>query len=199
LPRKSLADILPPLAAALDDTFGKHPTGPTNWFQLDARDSGDVWPWVYLNHAAIKARGLDPAAVADYAAQWIGNRPFMLTAYTRKQIESSTLPPTGSSAEKEVKAILERVKLAYRPERCGDLIGIPRPGVLVTGYPEGTSHGSPHEYDTHVPVLAFGAGVPALGKRTEPKSSLIVAPTIAALLGMEPPASAKEKPAFEVK
>ncbi|HEY3788104.1 MAG TPA: hypothetical protein VGL71_04575, partial [Urbifossiella sp.] len=176
-------------------TFGKPPTGPTRWFELDPRDAGEVWPWVYLNQKAIKERGLDPAAVADFAAQWIGNRPFMQTAFTRKQIETGTLPPVGPGSEKEVKAILDRVKLAYRPDRCGDLIGIPRPGVLVTGYPEGTNHGSPHNYDTHVPVLAFGAGVPAMGKRTEPKSSLIVAPTVSTLLGIDPPATAKEKPA----
>jgi hypothetical protein len=197
--RKSLADLLPPLAAALDDTFGKHPAGPTNWFELDGRDAGNVWPWVYLNQTAIKARGLDPVAVADFAAQWIGNRPFMQTAFTRKQIESGTMPPVGTGREKEIKAILQQVKLSYRPDRCGDVIGIPQPGVLVTSYAEGTGHGSPHGYDTHVPVLAIGAGVPALGKRTEPKSSLIVAPTVAALLGIDPPATAKEKPAFEMK
>ncbi len=196
--RKSLAEIVPPLAAALNDAFGIAPMGPTQWFQLDARDSGEVWPWLYLNHAAIKGRGLDVEKVADFAAQWIGNRPFMETAFTRKQIETGTLPPVASNKESDVTAILGRVKLAYRPERCGDLIGIPRPGVLVTGYPEGTSHGSPHDYDRHVPILAIGSGVPSLGKRSEPKSSLIVAPTVAALLGIDPPAAAKEKLVFDI-
>ena len=195
--RKSVVEIRPPLSAALDETYGKSPKGPTQWFEGEPRDTTDLWPWVYLNHAAIKERGLEPATVADFAAQWIGNRPFMQTAFTRKQIETNAMPPVGAGKEKVVKEILDRVKLAYRPERCGDLIGIPNPGVLVTGYAEGTSHGSPHNYDTHVPVLAFGAGVPALGKRIEPKSSLIVAPTLAALLGVDPPAAAKEKPAFE--
>ena len=115
--------------------------------------------------------------------------------YDEKQLNA--MPPVGAGKEKEIREILDRVKLAYRPDRCGDLIGIPRPGVLVTGYAEGTSHGSPHNYDSHVPVLAFGVGVPALGKRNEPKSSLIVAPTLAALLGVDPPTTAKEKPAFD--
>jgi hypothetical protein len=196
--RKSIVDLLPPLAAALEDTFGKHPTGPTRWFELEGRDAQMVWPWVYLNQTAIKQRNLDPAAVADFAAQWIGNRPFMQTAFTRKHIETGTLPPANPSSEKDVRAILEKVKLAYRPDRCGDIIGIPRPGVLVTGYPDGTGHGSPHGYDTHVPVLAIGVGVPAIGKRSEPRSSLIVTPVLAGLLGIDPPSAAKEKLPFEV-
>ena len=196
--RKTIADLLPALAADLDDTFGKHPTGPTRWFELDARDAQDLWPWLYLNHEAIEKRGLDLAIVADYCAQWIGNRPFMQTAFTRKQIETNALPAGTLALEKDVRAILEKVKLAYRPDRCSDVIGIPKPGVLVSGYPDGTGHGSPHDYDAHVPVLAVGAGVPALGKRGERRSSLIVAPTVAGLLGIEPPPTAKEKPAFEV-
>jgi predicted AlkP superfamily pyrophosphatase or phosphodiesterase len=193
--RKSVRDLLPQLAAALDDAYGIPPGGPTNWFELETRDNSDLWPWLYLNHKAIAARKLDPAAVADFAAQFIGNRGFMQTAFTRKHIESGTLPPGGNQAE--AKAMLERVKLAYRPDRCGDVIGIPKPGVLVTGYATGTSHGSPHTYDTHIPVMAFGAGVPALGKKTEPRSSLIVAPTMAALLGIDPPEAAREKPVFD--
>ncbi|MFO0803296.1 MAG: alkaline phosphatase family protein [Gemmataceae bacterium] len=193
--RKSVRDVLPQLAAALDDAYGIPPGGPTNWFELETKDNSDLWPWLYLNHKAIAARKLDPAAVADFAAQFIGNRGFMQTAFTRKQIESGTLPPGGNQAE--TKAMLERVKLAYRPDRCGDVIGIPKPGVLVTGYGTGTSHGSPQGYDTHIPVMAFGAGVPGLGKRTEPRSSLTVAPTLAAILGLEPPAAAMEKSAFD--
>jgi hypothetical protein len=65
--------------------------------------------------------------------------------------------------------------------------------VLVTPYPDGTNHGTPHEYDTHVPVLVYGAGVPPLGKRDAPVSSLVVAPILARSLGIDPPAGAKEK------
>jgi arylsulfatase A-like enzyme len=194
--RKNVHDLLPQLAAELDNVFGKSPTGPTRWFELESRDNSDLWPWLYLNHNAIAQRKLDPAVVADYVAQWVGNRPFMQTAFTRKQIESSTPPPGGNQTE--LRAMLDRVKLAYHPDRCGDVIAISKPGVLITGYATGTSHGSPHPYDTHVPVLAFGNGVPGLGKRSEAKSSLIVAPTVAALLGIDPPATATEKLPFDL-
>ena len=84
------------------------------------------------------------------------------------------------------------MKLAYRPDRCGDVIVIPKAGVQVSKYQGGTGHGSPHAYDAHVPLLVYGAGVPALGKRTERVSSLSAAPTLAWALGVNPPAIAKE-------
>ena len=74
--------------------------------------------------------------------------------------------------------MLGKVKLTYHADRCGDVFAIPKAGTLVGDYLEGTSHGTPHPYDTHVPVLAFGAGVPALAKQDQKVSSLIVASMI---------------------
>ena len=191
--RKAVMEVLTPLAAALDETFGKSPTGPAGWLELNPADAGEVWPWVYLNNTAIADRKLDPAAVADYAAQWVGNRPYMLTAFTRNQIETNALPPMAPAAERDVRGAFEKVKLAYHPARCGDFVAVTKPGVLVSAYPAGTGHGSPHDHDTHVPVLAVGHGVPALGKRKERVSSLIVAPVLAAALGIDAPAGATAK------
>ncbi|QDU20762.1 alkaline phosphatase family protein [Urbifossiella limnaea] len=188
--RLSVNALLPGLPAALDEVFGPAPTGLTRWLELDGKDAQQVWPWVYLNHAAIRARGADLDKVADFAAQWLGNRHnSQLVAFTRKQIETGTLPP---GAGPELRPLLEQVKLAYHADRCGDIIVIPQPGVLVTGYAEGTSHGSPHPYDTHVPVLAAGQGVPALGKQDRRASALLVAPIAAKALGISPPEAARE-------
>lgn len=192
--RLSVNDLLPQLPAALDEVFGPAPSGLTRWLELDGRDAQQVWPWVYLNHAAIRARGADLEQVTNYAAQWLGNRHnSQLVAFTRKQIETGTLPP---GAGPELRPLLEQVKLAYHPDRCGDVIVIPQPGVLVTGYPEGTSHGSPHPYDTHVPVLAAGLTIPALGKQDRRASALLVAPIAAKALGIDPPSGAQEKLAW---
>src|SRR5262249_31061070 len=139
--------------------------------------------------AVLKARGIPFEAVADYAAQWLGNRPYLETAFTRKQIETGTFAP-GSLGD--------RVRLAYHAERGGDVIAVPKAGVLVTGYEHGTGHGSPHRYDTHVPVLVYGAGVPALGKRTGRVSSLVVAPTLAWALGIDAPAAAAARVPGEI-
>ncbi len=189
--RVPLNALLSQLPAALDEVFGPAPTGLTRWLELDGKDAAAVWPWVYLNHAAIRARGADLEKVSDFAAQWLGNRHnSQLVAFTRRQIESGTLPP---GAGPELRPLLEQVKLAYRPDRCGDVLVVSQPGVQVTTYDSGTSHGSPHPYDTHVPVLAAGFGVPALGKQDRRASALVVAPIAAKALGIDPPAGAVEK------
>lgn len=185
-------EMLQSLAAALDSAFGAAER-PEQWFaDFDATD--EVWPWVYLNRAELQARGIPYDDACAYAAQVLGNRDYTLTAFTRKQIEtgdltSLSLPP---DQEREAKEILAQVKVAYQPERCGDVIVIPQRNVVISKYDLGTSHGSPYPYDTHVPIVAFGAGIPKLGEKKEPVSSLLVAPIVSSALGIAPPAKANE-------
>jgi len=77
--------------------------------------------------------------------------------------------------------------LAYHPDRCGDLIAVPKPGMLISGYETGTSHGSPHTYDTHVPVIFMGAGLRP-GMYQQKIAVNDIAPTLAAILEIEAPA-----------
>ena len=116
------------------------------------------------------------ASTRDIAA----GRGYIETAFTRNDLEG--LGPN--------KPFRSAAILAYHPDRCGDVIVIPKPGVLATQYPSGTNHGSPHPYDAHIPFLVYGAGVPALGKRGEKVSSLSVAPTLAWALGVPAPQQA---------
>src|SRR5438046_3858176 len=48
----------------------------------------------------------------------------------------------------------------------------------------GTSHSTPYEYDTHVPVIFYGQGIQA-GRYLEPIAVNDIAPTLAMLLGIE--------------
>jgi len=181
--------VYKPLTESLNVAFEpKVPDGPgleTQWFDIsDPRDLDRVWPWVYLNYPAIKGRGLTPEAVSIAVRDWLIKQPYIETAFTKQQVELEAFSPDSFGA---------KVKLAYHPDRCGDVIAVPKAGVLITGYSTGTNHGSPRSYDTHVPVIATGAGVPALGKQPERMSSLIVAPILARGLGIDPPARAVEK------
>lgn len=191
--RMKVVDVLGGLERALNDTFGPGADGPVPWLDLNAWPDR-YWPWVYLNRRAIKAAGKPFSAVSDFAAQWLGNQPGMQVAFTREQIERA--PAMGGPPE--ASPLLKQVRLAYHPDRCGDVIVIPRPGVQVSAYASGTGHGTPHAYDTHVPVLVYGAGVPALGRRNERVSSLIVAPLLARALGIRPPAGAMEPVPAEI-
>lgn len=175
--RTPLLDLGLELFEALDTMYG-NPKNETIWFE--AFDD-NVWPWLYLNHKAIEARKLKVEDVAAVARDWLAGRGYIETAFTRKELEDKNGPD---------KPFKLAAQLAYHPDRCGDVIVVPKAGVLVTQYKGGTSHGSPHGYDAHVPFLMVGAGVPALGKRAEKVSSLAVAPALARALGVPAPAKA---------
>ena len=57
---------------------------------------------------------------------------------------------------------------------------------LKPGYPRGTNHESPYYSERWVPLIFYGAGVPA-GSTDRPVASVDVAPTLAALAGIAVP------------
>ena len=76
--------------------------------------------------------------------------------------------------------------------RVPDIQVVLEPFALVNREQGGTTHGSPHSYDTHVPLIFFG---PAFrpGIYREQVSPIDLAPTLAAALGINPPARATGK------
>ena len=48
---------------------------------------------------------------------------------------------------------------AFFAPRSGDLVARVKPYVYLGGYVGGSGHGSPHDYDRHVPVVFMGPGV----------------------------------------
>jgi hypothetical protein len=180
--RKTVTELASNIEQALTAMYGVSGDVPTQWLEVF---DDNVWPWLYLNHKAIEARKLKVEDVAAAARDVAAGRGYIETAFTRKELEDKSAPDAPFR-----KAVL----LAYHPDRCGDVIVIPKPGVLVTQYKGGTNHGSPQPYDAHVPFLVSGAGVPALGQRKEKVSSLSVAPTLAWALGVPAPKHAAVLP-----
>ncbi|MUH36323.1 alkaline phosphatase family protein [Zobellia amurskyensis] len=84
----------------------------------------------------------------------------------------------------------------YNQKRSGDVLVVLSPGVI--SYPKtGSTHGSPQIYDTHVPLLFYGAGIKhgSTVARTEIDD---IAPTVASLLGIAFPSGATGSPIVEV-
>jgi hypothetical protein len=85
-------------------------------------------------------------------------------------------------------ALREAVRNSYDPERSGDLSVVPAEHwILVPGAsPEGgdgTTHGTPHSYDQHVPLVLLGRGFPA-GRYAARVSPADIAPTLAHTVGL---------------
>jgi hypothetical protein len=81
------------------------------------------------------------------------------------------------------------VRQSFYPGRSGDVTLVLEPYCLMMERLEGTTHGSPHPYDTHVPLVVFGPGVRP-GVRKERVSPELAAVILAKALGLKAPAKA---------
>jgi hypothetical protein len=70
---------------------------------------------------------------------------------------------------------------AFDAERCGDVIIVPRQYWIFGG--NVATHGTPYDYDRHVPLMFFGAGI-AGGRITDHVAPVDIAPTLAKMLGV---------------
>lgn len=86
-------------------------------------------------------------------------------------------------------ALTEAVRRSIYRWRTPDLYILGEPFALLNGEQGGTTHGSPYSYDTHVPLIFYGP-VFRPGVYPEQVSPTDLAPTLAAALGINPPALA---------
>ncbi len=87
---------------------------------------------------------------------------------------------------------LELYKNGVNAKRSGDIQIVTQPGWFA-GRAIGTTHGSPYNYDTHVPLLFYGWGIPK-GETLRRTSIADIAPTLAALLHLLPPSGSVGAP-----
>ena len=151
---------------------------------LDARYGDEKWVVstangnVYFDLTTMARKGVDISTAESIAAAAVSAVPGIAACYTRSQIIAGDLPATR---------LAESVVLGFHPGRNGNLVVVTEPFYLVGGS-SGTSHGTPYGYDTHVPLLMFGPGVRP-GWYTESSSPADIAPTLATLLGLNPPST----------
>ncbi len=106
---------------------------------------------------------------------------------------SATPPPAGAPATAPRttgrEQWLEMFARGYFPGRSGQMFVIPREGDIITDRDPlyGFMHGSPWEYDVHIPVLLHGAPFVKPGEHRDAVVQQDVAPTLAALIGAAPP------------
>ena len=158
-------------------------------FGRAAAKTRDENPWIagaksnmlYLDRRKLKRWNAEPATVAKVLAAWLKKRTGILAAYTRADMAAEQSDDIG-----------QRVRASYHPDRSGDVMVVLKPYWLPGKALSGTTHGSPHRYDTHVPLVVYGANV-VPGKRKELVSPEHAAVILAAALGIDPPADAKKK------
>jgi len=140
--------------------------------------------YLHLNREAIARAGRDPAAVAAVIRDALLTQDLVLAAYTRDEIRQ--LPTEGDSME-------AYVRRSHHELVSGDIVYVARPYFVRRRI--GTNHGSPHHYDTHVPVIWYGPGIPH-AVRPERIGVDDIAPTLSVLLGVPAPPQAKGRLLF---
>ncbi len=135
----------------------------------------DTSAGVYLNHKLIGEKKLDLDEVEETAARVVRAMPHIFRVFTAEQLRRGQTPPDTMS---------RRIQLGFYPRRSGDLIIVQDAFWLYGAMTAG--HGTPFNYDAHVPLLFLGPQVKP-GRYDETVTVRDVAPTLAAILQVEPP------------
>ena len=148
-------------------------------------------PYLYLNHDLIRDKGLDLAEVEQAVAEELLKFDGVAYAVSSSALRTDNLPNTLMT-----RSILRN----FHPKRSGDIYLVFEPNVFINdfdGLVVASTHGSPWRYDTFVPVIFAGAGLPAVTV-SRPITPYDIAPTLAAYLSVKPPSGSIGMPLPEV-
>lgn len=142
---------------------------------------------LYFNHDTLREKQLSPEDVASFIREWAFSTGKFQAVYSRGQILDGRVPgPLG-----------QRIFYGYNAERSGDVVLLLKPFAIPSGGKSGTTHGSAYAYDTHIPVLLFGAGFKP-GRYADEFNITDIVPTLCAALRMNEPAGSIGKPLVKV-
>jgi predicted AlkP superfamily pyrophosphatase or phosphodiesterase len=144
-------------------------------------------PYLYLDEEKMMAAGADATEVARAIADALTALDGVALAVATADLDDLNGHP-----------LLAQIRNNQHVSRSGDIYIAQEPyWFLFEKGPVRVMHGSPWRFDTHVPIVFVAAGVEARHVH-RPVHPVDVAPTIAALLGMSPPASARGTVLHEV-
>jgi predicted AlkP superfamily pyrophosphatase or phosphodiesterase len=146
---------------------------------------------IYLNHTLIDSLHLSKKAIETFVSNEIKKWHGVKEVFIVEDLKDKS--------EKDWAGMVSR---GYRYDRSGDVIFILEPGFLLknTDKPsahQGTSHGSAFNYDTHVPLIWYGAGI----KKQEifrPIEIIDIAPTLVHILNLQRTGAMTGNPILEI-
>jgi hypothetical protein len=163
--RMTTAELFDPIQRALSARFGEG-----KWLLSTAGSSP------YLNYDLIETLRLDPSEVRRVAAAAAAKVPHVARVYTRDQLLRGEVPNDR---------IGSRILRGFNAQRSGDLEIILEPFWMRQA--QGTTHGTPYNYDAHIPLILFGARIKP-GEYSGQVALNDLAPTLATLTGVDIPA-----------
>lgn len=140
-------------------------------------------PYLYLNRELIRDKGLDQSVVENAVAAELRRFRGVAEAVSSTAIRTASLPDT---------VLMRSILRNFHPKRSGDIYLVFEPDVFINdfdGLVVASTHGSPWRYDTFVPVIFAGAGLPGV-RVSRPITPYDIALTMADYLGIKPPSGA---------
>jgi predicted AlkP superfamily pyrophosphatase or phosphodiesterase len=112
-------------------------------------------PNIYLNHTKLKKIPLQKQhEINDAITEYLRNQSNIIDAFTYTRLESLPLH------RNEPRAYLQNQLF---PHRSGDIIYLIRPYNNISNYDTGTTHATPYNYDTNIPIMLYQQG--CIGKK----------------------------------
>ena len=142
---------------------------------------------IFLDHKKIADQRLSLFAVENVISAFLLKQEGIDNVLTASALKSTQFTDN----------ILSNVQRGFHQARSGDILYVLASGWIHAGYPTGTTHGSPYNYDTHVPLLWYGAGV----KKGTVKKHLVIpdiAATLATMLNIQMPSACTGRPISKV-
>jgi predicted AlkP superfamily pyrophosphatase or phosphodiesterase len=130
---------------------------------------------LYLNQKAISDAKLSYEEVSNFIIDYYKNQEGVFNAFSLKDINNVVMPV-------EVKNYFIN---GYESSRSGDIQYILKPGWIDSRL-TGTTHGAWYPYDTHIPLLWYGAGIKK-GASAKSYKMTDIAPTVCSLLKIQMP------------
>ena len=175
--RVNPADILTAVRNRLRARFGKPGDKDTTADYVQTFSNYNI----YFNRAALERDGVSPEEAERVAGEAMLTVPGVSRYFTRTQLLAGAVSPAD--------AVARRVLHGFSQKRSGDVVVIQEPFKYISSSGVGATHGTPYAYDTHVPLVIMGGGV-APGRYLNAATPADIAPTLARLLGVEPPSNA---------
>jgi len=149
---------------------------------------------VYLDQDLILKSGLDLSSVQRSAADFLLTQDGIVGALTAHEMQSTDYKDGAR----------QKIQNGYHPKRSGDIILSFLPGYIQNTRAgmkvemiKGTTHGSGYNYDSHVPLLWMGQGIPT-GDSVREVNVTDIAPSLAMILNLQLPSGSNGKPLQEL-
>ena len=139
---------------------------------------------VLLNRRLIAERKVDMRELSEEVRRLLVAEPGIAAAYTRAELEGGTR--AGAP-------YFEAMRRTWNRELSGDVQFVLKPYWMLTSSSSMTTHGSPHPYDTNVPLAFYGPPWVRTARIETRAEVADLAPTLASILGVPAPAAAEGK------